>query len=124
MAARGSRRTVLLVFGAFFYHRSPTPSWTGAGPMNCHRFIFGEASGNLTYDSIGSATGTLTNVTRPFPGHYGLGNSVQLQASPASHIDFSQPVGQFGTADFTVILWLKTRSEERRVGKECRSRWS
>jgi hypothetical protein len=81
--------------------------------MNCHRFIFGEASGNLTYDSIGSATGTLTNVTRPLPGHYGLGNCVQLQASNASHIDFSQPVGQFGTADFTIAMWLKTTEQQR-----------
>lgn len=81
--------------------------------MNCHRFIFGEASGNTTYDSIGSATGTLTNATRPYPGRYGVGNAVQLQPSGSSHIDFSQPVGQFGTADFTVTLWLKTTEQQR-----------
>ena len=29
-------------------------------------------------------------------------------------------------SDFDVFLWVNetTRSEERRVGKECRSRWS
>src|SRR4051812_49573560 len=26
--------------------------------------------------------------------------------------------------DFTSLWWLVARSEERRVGKECRSRWS
>jgi hypothetical protein len=81
--------------------------------MDCHRFIFGEDSGNATYDSIGSASGTLSNVTRPFPGRYGLGHAVQLQPSTASHIDFSQPVGQFGIADFTVALWLKTTEQQR-----------
>ena len=81
--------------------------------MNCHRFIFGEPSGNTTADSIGSATGTLTNVTRPYPGRYGLGNAVQLQPTASSHIDFSQPVGQFGTTDFSVMLWLKTTEQQR-----------
>lgn len=80
--------------------------------MNGHRFIFGEDSGNATYDSIGSATGTLTNATRSGPGRYGIGHSVQLQPSPASHIDFSQPVGQFGTTDFTVTLWLRTTEQQ------------
>ena len=28
------------------------------------------------------------------------------------------------SADGTVISWNEGRSEERRVGKECRSRWS
>ena len=27
-------------------------------------------------------------------------------------------------AFYHIILWIKDRSEERRVGKECRSRWS
>ena len=81
--------------------------------MNCHRFIFGEPSGNTTADSIGSATGTLTNVTRPYPGRYGLGNAVQLQPTASSQIDFSQPVGQFGTTDFSVMLWLKTTEQQR-----------
>jgi len=81
--------------------------------MDCHRFIFPEDSGNLTYDAIGSASGTLSNVSRPFPGRYGLGHAVQLQASPASRIDFSQPVGQFGTASFSLTLWLKTTEQQR-----------
>ena len=32
-----------------------------------------------------------------------------------------------GTFDFdggSLIIWRDSRSEERRVGKECRSRWS
>jgi len=81
--------------------------------MDSHRFIFGEDSGNTTYDSIGSASGTLTNVTRPSPGRYGLGHAVQLQPSTTSRIDFSQPVGQFGSVDFTVALWLKTTEQQR-----------
>jgi hypothetical protein len=81
--------------------------------MNCHRFIFNEASGNTTYDSIGSATGTLTNAARTGLGRYGLGHLVQLQASASSHIDFSSPVGQFGTASFTVSLWLATTEQQR-----------
>jgi hypothetical protein len=80
--------------------------------MTSHRFIFGD-SGNTTYDSIGQATGTLTNVSRVGPGRYGLGNTVQLAASATSHIDFSSDVGQFGTADFTVALWLKTTEQAR-----------
>jgi Concanavalin A-like lectin/glucanases superfamily len=81
--------------------------------MDCHRFIFPEDSGAQTYDSIGSASGTLTNATRPSPGRYGLGHAVQLQPSASSHVDFSQPVGQFGTSDFTVALWLKTAEQQR-----------
>jgi len=35
--------------------------------------------------------------------------------------------GRYATEDFVRKLWglgLRARSEERRVGKECRSRWS
>ena len=81
--------------------------------MDCHRFIFPEDSGNATYDSLGTASGTLSNVTRPSSGRYGLGHAVQLQPTAASHIDFSQPVGQFGTSEFTVALWLKTQEQQR-----------
>ena len=31
---------------------------------------------------------------------------------------------KLGDNDASLMLRLKTRSEERRVGKECRSRWS
>src|SRR2546430_3514488 len=34
----------------------------------------------------------------------------------------SQPVGTCGSN--TTVLLIASRSEERRVGKECRSRWS
>ena len=33
-------------------------------------------------------------------------------------------IGELPVLDFLVIIALGTRSEERRVGKECRSRWS
>src|SRR6185437_2959550 len=36
---------------------------------------------------------------------------------------FSQQFGQFGRIEQTQP-WFTARSEERRVGKECRSRWS
>ena len=41
-----------------------------------------------------------------------------LGASDLPNLDFVQTLGDLGVA---VLL---TRSEERRVGKECRSRWS
>ena len=40
-------------------------------------------------------------------------------------IDQIKPVMEkYGIKDFDEALKICTRSEERRVGKECRSRWS
>ena len=45
------------------------------------------------------------------------------------YVAFSTQKGGVGKTTFTVLVasylyYLKGRSEERRVGKECRSRWS
>ena len=39
-------------------------------------------------------------------------------------INFNAGLVSFNQADMTLPLLLGARSEERRVGKECRSRWS
>ena len=57
----------------------------------------------------------------------GLAFSAGKKAGEASLFDFGSPAG--GTVLFAIVLALATavilaRSEERRVGKECRSRWS
>ena len=36
----------------------------------------------------------------------------------------SDPVISLHTHDFIELSYIRKRSEERRVGKECRSRWS
>src|SRR5256885_1513873 len=38
--------------------------------------------------------------------------------------DFSATLARLGAADGGLLLGAQHRSEERRVGKECRSRWS
>ena len=43
-----------------------------------------------------------------------------LKSKDVQHI----AVGNIGGKVIIAIFWLYMRSEERRVGKECRSRWS
>src|SRR3989442_708818 len=58
---------------------------------------------------IGSGTGTIQND----------------DAKPLLSIDdVGKAEGNSGTTTFTFTVTLTGRSEERRVGKECRSRWS
>src|SRR3989475_13325314 len=64
-------------------------------------------------------------VTRP----YTAGDVYRLRGS----IDIEYSLARYGAArlwqlfqddDYVAVLSAVTRSEERRVGKECRSRWS
>ena len=49
-----------------------------------------------------------------------------LAASMVEKANSGHPGGAMGGADFVNVLFSEflVRSEERRVGKECRSRWS
>src|SRR5260221_13347464 len=52
-----------------------------------------------------------------------------LRASSVIHLLVSRPTGPYGgpifsSLDLGMDLTTSYRSEERRVGKECRSRWS
>ena len=46
-----------------------------------------------------------------------------LPTARLSKIEFNRPT-QVGCGDLTTNIAMSSRSEERRVGKECRSRWS
>src|SRR3989441_48625 len=95
---------------------------TGNAPVNA---VNGVATfANLTIDKAGTGytltatSGTLTQATsNPF-------NITAAPPPPATHLAFGvQPsTTQVGVAITPAVT--VTRSEERRVGKECRSRWS
>src|SRR2546430_4458464 len=51
-------------------------------------------------------------------------NAVYLPFLVRDLRDFLAAIAPLGIAGFSVTLPHKQRSEERRVGKECRSRWS
>ena len=65
----------------------------------------------------------LKGITKIFPGVKAL-NNVQFQLKPG---EVHALMGENGAGKSTfikVITGVHKRSEERRVGKECRSRWS
>ena len=66
------------------------------------------------------ATGTSTP-TRPVTGTDSPTRSVAYRDDERRHARETKP--SFKTTELIVYL-LAVRSEERRVGKECRSRWS
>lgn len=73
-----------------------------------HHWPLDEAIGNVALDHVfPSISGTLHNATRITPGRWSFG-AVHLDGSDNSYIDFTNAVGQFGTADFTVALWFRT----------------
>ena len=47
-----------------------------------------------------------------------------LQGKGVNTVTLSQLVGKGTSAEANYNDWMTERSEERRVGKECRSRWS
>src|SRR3712207_9535257 len=51
-----------------------------------------------------------------------VGDMNDIEVEEEEEIDLSVPEGV--AIDDPVRMYLKERSEERRVGKECRSRWS
>src|SRR5690554_7817651 len=60
-----------------------------------------------------------------FVGYLCFGYGLRyIAASTATLITLLEPVVAVLLAVLVVGEWLAPRSEERRVGKECRSRWS
>src|SRR3712207_8267876 len=58
------------------------------------------------------------------PGAVMLADATALDVSPFGVV-FADPARRTGTGRvFDVDAYAPSRSEERRVGKECRSRWS
>src|SRR2546422_1000364 len=108
---------------------SITPNLPGllAGPVEAQ--VWQQTGSAPTFSLIGSATLAVTD-TRPVPGVSVITpSSMDLATPPASftitgngfaNLGFGLPMVNFmrGTT------LLAQRSEERRVGKECRSRWS
>lgn len=72
-----------------------------------NQWRFDEAGGDIVYDALGQVNGTLSNATRVSPGYTGIG-AVHIDGSNSSYVDFTNRVGQFGVADFTIALWIKT----------------
>ena len=73
----------------------------------------------LGFSALGVATQAGTSgITNP--GYHGLSQVLYEFASSAAN----NGSGFEGLADNSVFWNITTRSEERRVGKECRSRWS
>ena len=77
-----------------------------------HYWGFDEANGVAT-DATGNVNGILTNATRVPNGRVSGGAVVHIDGSSNSFVSFGGGVGQFGTSDFTVALWLKTTEQHR-----------
>jgi len=81
--------------------------------MNDHRWVFDANSPSAAIDWIGTANGTYQNIKLGAPGRYAIGGYVELLGTQNSAVDFGTAVGQFGTADFTVMLWFNTKEPQR-----------
>jgi len=78
-----------------------------------HLWPLDEGSGVIAYDVVGNDNGTLSpSASRVWPGWIGNG-AVHLDGTDGSFVDFGTAVGQFGTADFAVGLWLRTSEQLR-----------
>src|SRR2546427_12926551 len=66
-----------------------------------------------------SATEAMLRLLDPLAAEYQLGG--QARSRTGSCAGYTAPSNVYRTRDGA---WLTVRSEERRVGKECRSRWS
>src|SRR2546426_1912268 len=69
-----------------------------------------------TFGEDGTIQGLLDLASLPFVGAGVLGSAIAMDK------DVSKRLLQ--VAKIPVVPWIAVRSEERRVGKECRSRWS
>ena len=93
--------------------RESTPARTMPAPKHQWRF-----NGNArAAPSSQGVNGNTSNVMWDLPGRSGQG-AVHLSGKDDSFISFGRDVGQFGRAEFTVSLWLKTsdRSQYDLVG--------
>ena len=75
---------------------------------------------------LGGTSVTITGTALPNASvvKFGTTNATSFTVNSATSITATAPAGSAGTVDITVTTPGGTRSEERRVGKECRSRWS
>ena len=74
-----------------------------------HTWQFDEGRGNIAYDSDGgrnAVNGVLNNAQWEEVDDGGYG--VELSGADSSYVSFANPIGQFGTQDFTVAFWLMT----------------
>ena len=122
--------TLELALNYSHYSVSPTSSLLGSFSMN-------GASGQIAYNvnkwiSAVGDVGYYTMNPRPSTGTIGLtihGTEISYLLGPRvtyRHLGRFTPFGQIlvGMVHDTPSTFSATRSEERRVGKECRSRWS
>ena len=83
----------------------------------------------ICIQNISSVTVEISSSSIITDNRYRLGESTSAAISPdvctkSSAGIWGRLTAGFGTPGATVQYLLETRSEERRVGKECRSRWS
>jgi hypothetical protein len=79
-----------------------------------HRWTFDEQTGSVATDSTGKANGTLSQTaTYKSGGAFDTGGIVHIDGSNDSCVNFGTSVGQFGTKDFTVMLWFRTSEKYR-----------
>ena len=80
----------------------------------------------LKQQCIGKDIYDMTIQTKHIAGHAKAGQFVSLYSNDASKL-LPRPISLCGIdaeAGTLRLVYRVTRSEERRVGKECRSRWS
>ncbi|MGL4598822.1 MAG: LamG domain-containing protein, partial [Bacteroidia bacterium] len=70
---------------------------------------FDLAANNVVPNMLGSITGAYTSATLEPAGRTTTsGNAMRLSGDPNNYISFGSGIGQFGTRDFTIGLWMKT----------------
>src|SRR5687768_4562163 len=82
-----------------------------------------EADAALLLGKLDAQPRLIVNVGEPAPGAGGERTAVTLGVPVGSLAFFRHEKGFRAEAPIVVVM-LDERSEERRVGKECRSRWS
>src|SRR3989454_8121103 len=90
-----------------------------------------ETLARLGYDNVTVLVGDGTKGLADFAPYDGIVVSAAASQIPAALIDqlgeegrMVIPVGPPDAQDLQLVIKQEGRSEERRVGKECRSRWS
>ena len=77
-----------------------------------HLWRFDEGSGNIARDSRsnrrGRINGILNNAQWRDLSKVGPGAAVRITGADNSYVSFANPVGQFGTNDFSVAFWFQT----------------